>query len=107
MASVEKPAICGICPGGCGIVATVAEGKLVGVKGATGTPFGSLCVRGKAAVEVLYSPDRLETPLIRVGKKGEGEFDMSFSPALMALLSEPVVPPSDDSLLVRVNFRND
>ncbi len=74
MASVEKPAICGICPGGCGIVATVDEGKLVGVKGATGTPFGSLCVRGKAALEVLYSPDRLESPLIRVGEKGEGEF---------------------------------
>jgi anaerobic selenocysteine-containing dehydrogenase len=38
-----------------------------------GTP-GRLCVRGKHATEVLYSPDRLKTPLIRTGSRGEGKF---------------------------------
>jgi len=31
-------------------------------------------VRGKHAPEILYSKDRLTTPLIRVGEKGEGKF---------------------------------
>ena len=83
MAVLEKAAICGICPGGCGILATLDEGKLVGVKPHKGAPYGSLCVRGEAAPEILYSPDRLESPLIRVGEKGEGEFrEVSWDEAL-------------------------
>ena len=74
MSVIEKPALCGICPGGCGIIATIDEGKLVSVKPHQGSPYGSLCVRGQAAADVVYSPDRLKTPLIRVGKKGRGEF---------------------------------
>ena len=31
-------------------------------------------MRGKHAPEILYSKDRLTTPLIRVGEKGEGKF---------------------------------
>ncbi len=74
MATTVKPALCGICPGGCGILATLDEGKLVSVKPHKGAAYGSLCVRGEAAPDILYSPDRLDTPLIRIGKKGSGEF---------------------------------
>ena len=63
MAAIEKPSICGICPGGCGIIATIDEGKLVSVKPHQGSPYGSLCVRGQAAADVVYSPGRLNTPV--------------------------------------------
>jgi anaerobic selenocysteine-containing dehydrogenase len=74
MAVIEKPAICGICPGGCGIIATVRDGKLVKVAPHKDRPYGSLCLRGSAAPDVVYSPDRLATPLIRTGKRGQGKF---------------------------------
>jgi len=73
--SVErKPAICGVCPGGCGIIATVQDGRLIRVEPDRDVPYGTLCVRGKAAPEVVYSPDRLKTPLVRTGERGEGKF---------------------------------
>ena len=73
--SVErKPAICGVCPGGCGIIATVQDGRLIKVEPDKDVPYGTLCVRGKAAPEIVYSPDRLKTPLVRTGARGEGKF---------------------------------
>lgn len=70
----RKVAVCGVCPGGCGIIATVEGGRLVKVEPDRDHAYGGLCIRGKAAPEVVYSPDRLKTPLIRKGKKGRGEF---------------------------------
>lgn len=73
--SKKQPAICGICPGGCAVQVTVdKEGKLVDLVSLQGAPYGALCVRGKHAPEVIYSPDRLLKPLIRVGERGKGEF---------------------------------
>ena len=36
--------------------------------------YGNLCGRGKLATKVVYSPDRIRTPLVRVGPKGEQAF---------------------------------
>jgi len=69
-----KKAICGVCPGGCEIQAEVEDGVLISVKAAENTPFGNLCTRGKAAPEVVYSPDRIKKPLIRTGARGTGVF---------------------------------
>lgn len=70
----QKAALCGVCPGGCGIIATLEKGRLIKVEPDKDVPYGNLCVRGRAAPEVVYSPDRLMTPLIRTGEKGRGEF---------------------------------
>jgi anaerobic selenocysteine-containing dehydrogenase len=70
----RKSVICGVCPGGCGIIATLEKGRLVKVEPDKDVPYGNLCVRGRAALEVVYSPDRLTAPLIRTGEKGRGEF---------------------------------
>jgi anaerobic selenocysteine-containing dehydrogenase len=73
--SVErKAAICGVCPGGCGIIATKEGGRLIKVEADKDVPYGNLCVRGKAGPEIVYSPDRLKDPLIRTGERGEGKF---------------------------------
>jgi anaerobic selenocysteine-containing dehydrogenase len=73
-ASTKQPAICGICPGGCAVDVSVSNGKLTGIKPLSGAPFSALCVRGAHATEVVYSPDRLQTPLLRTGARGKGEF---------------------------------
>ncbi len=39
-----------------------------------GHPFGIVCTRGVHSEEVIYSPDRLQFPMKRVGKRGEGQW---------------------------------
>jgi anaerobic selenocysteine-containing dehydrogenase len=47
---------------------------------------GALCPRGAAALESLYDPDRLISPLRRVGPKGTDEWEaLSWDEALVAL----------------------
>ncbi len=36
--------------------------------------MASLCARGQSGLMNTYDPDRVLTPLIRVGKRGEGKF---------------------------------
>ena len=58
---------CRECPAGCGVQARVREGRVHKVEGNPQHPVsgGGLCARGQAAVQGLYNPDRLRTPLIR------------------------------------------
>lgn len=70
----KKPSICGICPGGCAVEVTLEDGRLVKVEPLKGAPYANLCVRGRYAPEIVYSPHRLKTPLIRTGERGEGKF---------------------------------
>jgi len=72
------PTFCAMCgPGpGCGIYASVRDGKFVGVTGMKESPLnrGRLCPKAHAAPQWVYSPQRLKTPLRRIGPKGEGRF---------------------------------
>ncbi len=70
----KRPAICGVCPGGCAVEVALKDERLVDVQPLKGSPFGNLCIRGKHGPEIVYSKDRLRTPLIRVGERGEGKF---------------------------------
>ena len=74
MSKKTMAAICGVCPGGCGVEVTLEAGRLTDIRPQTGAPFGAICMRGRHAPEVVYSPDRLKTPLIREGERGEGRF---------------------------------
>lgn len=67
---------CRICQAGCGIKAYLKDGKIVKVEGVKDNPFteGALCAKGLAATQLIYSPERLEYPLKRVGRKGEGKW---------------------------------
>ena len=70
----KRKGICGVCPGGCAVELTLDEGKIVDIAPQTGAKFGTMCIRGKHAPEIVYSPDRLQKPLIRCGPRGEGLF---------------------------------
>lgn len=66
--------ICGMCQGGCHVKVTVEDGKIEKVEKDETSQEGRICVRGVLAPEILYSEDRITTPLIRVGERGEGKF---------------------------------
>ncbi len=76
MLQVIKTACPHDCPDTCSMLATVEDGKLLRVSGNPENPFtrGNLCRKVAHYEERVYSPDRLLTPLHRVGKKGAGEF---------------------------------
>ncbi|WP_024954155.1 molybdopterin-containing oxidoreductase family protein [Sulfurospirillum arcachonense] len=73
---IEKkvPLLCRMCAQKCPAIATVRNGRLVRMEANMDTPYGGLCGRGRAAMGTLYDPDRIKTPLIRIGKRGEGKF---------------------------------
>ena len=58
---------CAECGAGCGIVATVREGRVTKLEGNPADPIsaGSICARGQAALQGLYNPDRLPHPMVR------------------------------------------
>jgi menaquinone reductase, molybdopterin-binding-like subunit len=87
-----KPSICPLCRAGCGLTVRVVEGDAEVVRnGQTGVtrmglarklegnpadPIsqGRLCVRGQAAIQITYHPDRITQPMKRGGSRGSGEF---------------------------------
>jgi anaerobic selenocysteine-containing dehydrogenase len=54
----------------CGMLVTIDEGHLVGVKGDPDNPdsHGFLCVRGQSSKEIIGNPRRLLRPLVRAGR---------------------------------------
>jgi hypothetical protein len=70
------PNVCGMCVNMCGVIVRNVDGV---VKKIDPNPLypksrNFMCARGNAGIAEEYDPDRITTPLIRVGKKGEGKF---------------------------------
>ncbi|MBM2830993.1 MAG: Molybdopterin oxidoreductase [Dehalococcoidia bacterium] len=79
---------CGMCHGGCGVLAHVTGGKLVKVEGDPDCPAsrGALCPQGLSATQYVYHPDRLKHPMKRVGQRGEGKWErISWEEALATI----------------------
>ncbi|MCS7311321.1 MAG: molybdopterin-dependent oxidoreductase [Acidobacteria bacterium] len=57
--------VCRECPAGCGLLVKTREGRAIKVEGNPAHPVnrGRLCVRGQAALQGLYNPDRIRQPL--------------------------------------------
>lgn len=70
-----KKGLCGICPSGCGVEIVMKGGRLHQIRPMEGHPLGIVCTRGVHAEEVIYSPDRLQSPMKRVGPRGEGKLE--------------------------------
>lgn len=70
------PSMCEMCVWRCGLIAKVKDGRVVKLDGNPEHPHsrGNLCPRGQSGLMNTYDPDRVLTPLIRVGKRGEGKF---------------------------------
>ena len=76
MATRDVFTSCGMCVNKCGVIARVRDGVIHKLD--PNPQFiksrGMLCARGNSGVKVVYDPDRLKYPLIRVGARGEGKW---------------------------------
>lgn len=82
--------LCEMCSSRCPMEARVINGKTVLLQGNTfvkemGT---SLCAKGAAGSSQLYDEQRLVTPLIRVGKRGENKWKEASWEEALSLIAE-------------------
>jgi Molybdopterin oxidoreductase Fe4S4 domain len=71
MASEVVHTYCPMCVAQCGVIAIVEDGRLTKIKPDPEHPNGGICIKGSAAPEVVYSPDRLRQPMKRTRPKGD------------------------------------
>ena len=71
------PTFCELCFWKCGILAHVKDGRVTKLQGNPKDPLsqGHLCPRGTGGTGLLYDPDRLKKPMIRVDRRGSQEFE--------------------------------
>lgn len=64
------------CPDTCAWQIEVEDGKAVRMRGRKDHPYtrGSLCGKVNHYLDAVYAPDRLKTPMRRIGEKGDGAF---------------------------------
>src|SRR4051812_5043086 len=66
------PTVCGMCPVGCNVTATIREGKIMRIvsRNHPEVDGGWLCDKGRFAFGHLYAEDRIVDPLRRVRRRG-------------------------------------
>ncbi|WP_141431212.1 molybdopterin oxidoreductase family protein [Bacillus sp. 03113] len=72
------PSVCSLdCPDQCGLLVHKQNGKIIKVEGDPNHPVtkGNICNKVRNMAERIYDPNRLQYPMKRVGKKGEGKFE--------------------------------
>jgi anaerobic selenocysteine-containing dehydrogenase len=76
---------CGMCFSCCGMLGHVKDNEIVKLTGDPHSPVnkGTLCLKGLSALDMFNHPDRLTTPLKRVGARGKGKWQsLSWDDAL-------------------------
>ena len=67
---------CTLCPGGCGISVRKIDERAIKIEGAEDHPLndGGICMLGLSGLQLLYGPTRVQSPMKRVGNRGEGKW---------------------------------
>ncbi len=80
---------CGLCSASCGVLVRKVGERAVKVEGNPVHPVnrGRLCPVGQASLQLLYHPDRLRSPLKRVGERGSGKWEKIGWEEAMGLLA--------------------
>lgn len=65
------------CPDSCSLAVSVQNGKVLKLDGSTRNPVtdGFICAKVRRFGERVYGPDRILSPGVRTGRKGEGRFE--------------------------------
>jgi len=79
IATTEHASVCPLdCPDTCSLTVTVENAKIVKIRGSRANPYtaGVICAKVAGSYpDWVHGPGRLQTPLRRVGAKGEGRFE--------------------------------
>lgn len=69
--------VCGLCPGGCGITVRKIDDRAIKIEGMKGYPVndGGICMLGLSGLQLLYGHTRVKSPMKRVGKRGDGNWE--------------------------------
>jgi len=68
--TLEKPGYCTLCRSRCGTLNRLEAGRLISVRADPSHPTGkAMCLKGKAAPELVYSADRILQPMRRTRPK--------------------------------------
>ena len=71
---IRTAGFCALCRSRCGCISVVRNGQLVGLEPNPDHPTGqALCAKGRAAPELVHSPDRLLYPMRRTNPKGAAD----------------------------------
>ncbi len=70
-----REGLCGICPAGCWVRVGFDGDRMAQVEPLADSPLGAICTIGRHSPRIVYDPDRLRTPLKRVGPKGGYDFE--------------------------------
>ena len=96
MDATARDGICGICPAGCVVRAEVVDGRLGRVEAHPEHPLGMICTIVSHSAAVVHDPERLQTPLKRVGPKGSYEFEPCSWDEAMGAISEHLLRQRDE-----------
>ena len=74
MTRTVLPTYCALCISRCGCLATVEDGRLLEIAADPAHPTGgAICIKAKAAPELVAHPQRLTQPLLRTRPKGDDD----------------------------------
>ena len=73
---VHTQNFCEMCFWNCGVNVYTRNGRVHKLEGNKLNPnnSGKLCAKGNAGIVSTYDPDRIQSPMIRTGKRGEGKW---------------------------------
>ena len=89
--------ICFECHSRCGVIVSVKDGKIEGIKGDRDHPFshGYICPKGRACMEIIYHPERITKPLARKNGKKSGSFEPLSWDSALDIISERLLESRD------------
>lgn len=71
---LEKKGFCTLCRSRCGTINETEDDRLVAVRPDTSHPTGTaMCMKGRAAPEIVHHPERLQYPMRRTNPKGASD----------------------------------
>jgi anaerobic selenocysteine-containing dehydrogenase len=92
----KVPVLCQMCAQFCPANAYVKDGRVIRLEASPVHEYSGTCGRSRAAVGALYSADRITTPLIRTGERGEGKFRQASWSEALDLIGEKLKKLRDD-----------
>ncbi len=96
--STHYATTCRECPAGCGIIVRTMQGRAIKIEGNPNHPvnLGKTCVRGQAALQGLYNPDRIQNPVQQKQRNSASFDDLSWDEVTNKLKDVLITTPAGE-----------